>query len=98
MDCNVSECAIGALGFYLMARFLMQSGEAESFDFTSIQAQFNIKLLKDSQRLDNTIAVTDQSYESNMKNNCRHLGISKFKTFRAIWSMGWFSSSRIGLK
>jgi hypothetical protein len=55
MDCNVSECAIGALGFYLMARFLMQSGEAESFDFTSNKALFNIKLLTDSWGFDNTI-------------------------------------------
>ena len=71
---NVNECAIGALGFYLMARF-MQSGEAESFDFTSNKAWFNIKLLTDSRGFDNTISVTDQPYASNMKNACRHLGI-----------------------
>ena len=71
---NVNECAIGALGFYLMARF-MQSGEAESFDFTSNKAWFNIKLLTDSRGFDNTISVTDQAYASNMKNACRHLGI-----------------------
>ena len=57
-----------------MARF-MQSGEAESFDFTSNKAWFNIKLLTDSRGFDNTISVTDQAYASNMKNACRHLGI-----------------------
>ncbi len=70
MDCNVSECAIGALGFYLMARFLMQSGEAESSDFTSNKALFNIKLLTDSWGFDNTISVTDQACASSKKNVC----------------------------
>ena len=58
-----------------MARF-MWSGEAESFDFTSNKAWFNIKLLTDSWGFaDNNISVTDQAYASNMKNACRHLGI-----------------------
>jgi len=73
---NVNKCTIlGMLGgFYLMARF-MQSGEAESFDFTLNQAWFNIKFLTNSWGFDNNNLVTDQAFASNMKNASRYLGI-----------------------
>ena len=41
---NVNMCAVGALAFWLFARFLVTE-EYESMDFTNNNSWFNIKLL-----------------------------------------------------
>ena len=41
---NVKMCTIGALGFWLYARFLI-TNEIDNIDWTNNQTWFNIKLL-----------------------------------------------------
>ena len=72
--------------------FMQTSVEAEYFHFTSNQALFTIKLMTGSQgRLDHTLAVTDQSYASNMNNDCSQTFWHYLKKFRAFWSISWLS-------
>ena len=72
---NVNLCAIGALGFYLLARF-HQTSEADGIQFKNNKRWFSIKLLIDSHGSDNTKAVLDQAYYSSMKDACKNLGIT----------------------
>jgi hypothetical protein len=65
-------CAMGAEGFYLLARCTYGG---EKLDFTENKDWFDVKLLTDSRGIDNTIAVKDQNYSKAMKSICEELGI-----------------------
>jgi len=56
---DVRLCAIGALGFYLLAKFHV-SGEV--LDFSSNQSWFNVKLLVESSTADTATSVNNQTY------------------------------------
>jgi hypothetical protein len=71
-------CAMGAEGFYLLARFTYGG---EKLDFTENKDWFDVKLLTDSCGIDNTIAVKDQNYSKAMFQS------AEFQTFKeAIWN------------
>ena len=53
---EVSECAIGALGLYLLARF-SNNDEGNKISFENNEDWFKIKLLVDSRGVDNTPSI-----------------------------------------
>ena len=69
---NVKLCAIGALGFYHLARFHI-SGEI--FDFSSNEKWFNVKLLVESSSANTKVCVSIQTYAKAMRSICKKLGI-----------------------
>ena len=71
---EVTLCAMGALGFYLLMRF-SYSKESDHFDFSENGKWFNIKLLTDVRNKDNTIPITDHSYAKSIREACDALDI-----------------------
>jgi hypothetical protein len=69
---NVSMCAIGALGLYLLSRFDLTG---EVFDFTSNESWYNVKLLIDSTYHDVESSVSDQAYAKAIRKVCEELKI-----------------------
>jgi Centromere DNA-binding protein complex CBF3 subunit, domain 2 len=72
---SVNLCAIGALGLYLLARF-HQTSKADGIQFKHNKKWFSIILLIDSHGRNNTKSVSDQEYNSSMKDACKNLGIT----------------------
>jgi hypothetical protein len=69
---DVNLCAVGALGFYLFARFHISG---ETLDFSSNEKWFEVKLLIESSSADNTKSVNNQTYAKAMRSTCKTLGI-----------------------
>jgi hypothetical protein len=69
---DVTLCAVGALAFYLLARFHI-SGEV--LDFSSNDSWFGVKLLIESSTADNTVSVNNQTYAKAMRSTCKMLGV-----------------------
>ena len=65
-------CVIGALGFYLFARFQIS---CESLDFSSNEKWFEVKLLIESSSPDNTKSVNNQTYAKAMRSACKNRGV-----------------------
>ena len=71
---DVNQCAIGALGLYLLGRSMLTS-EFQRIDFSQNEQWFNIKLLVDSRGENNATSISDQAYYSSMKQACDALQI-----------------------
>lgn len=71
---DVTQCAMGAMGFYLLMRFA-HTDECAKFDFSKNGNWFNIKLLTDVRNPDNTIPITDHSYAKSTRAACEELSI-----------------------
>ena len=67
-------CAMGALGFYLLARFEV-TGECDHFDFSDNKKWFDIKVLIDPRQKKYTDGMTDQPYADAIRAACKALGI-----------------------
>jgi hypothetical protein len=74
---DFTKCILGALGFYLLARF-DQTREFDSMDFTDNKKWFDIKLLVDckSSKLEDLFkSVEVKTYTDIIKKICKKLGI-----------------------
>ena len=71
---DVTQCAMGAMAFYLLMRFA-HTNECDEFDFSQNGNWFNIKLLTDVRNPDNTIPITDHSYAKSIRAACDELSI-----------------------
>ena len=69
---NQNLCSIGALGFYLLARF--EYGR-EDIDFLSNEGWFDVKLLVEKTTLKNKTSITDQNYAKSIRDVCDKLNI-----------------------
>jgi hypothetical protein len=68
----VEQCAIGAIGLYLFARFEYTK---ECFKFADNSSWFNIKLLIDLSSYNFSVPVSDQNYAKAIKKVCTNLKV-----------------------
>ena len=72
---EVSLCAIGALGFYLMYRFYRTGEMNPPPDFRDNEAWYHIKLLVSPNQIDYSKPVSDRTYMQAIQAACKHLNI-----------------------
>ena len=71
---DVNVCPVGALGFYLMYRFHHSrelNDDKNPVDWTDNSMWFNIKLLTEYGRADNTVCINDSTYATAVKKICK---------------------------
>lgn len=74
---HVHKCAVGAFGFYLLLRFHIsrEMDDGVRPDFTDNNSWFNIKILTDGTRKNNTKEMGKQSYIEDVRDIFKQLKI-----------------------